>query len=161
MKILPQFRLSPHRIRKAMRRRETGVTRFPTKSVPDYLDYTIDFSPLLQQGETMVKGSVRSSSRDLKIEHVYAHATYVTAFLSGGIENASYYLQFIAKTSFGSVFMHDGIVSVQGTGQPQPHVYSYQSWQPVSCIPKDKPPLNALKLNHAYLLNPQGHVMVK
>lgn len=75
------------------------------QSPQEYLDYTFDWAPVLDVGETISTATVVSDLPDeLVVENVTHGTSDVTFWVSGGVLDASYTLSCEITTSGGRTF---------------------------------------------------------
>ncbi|MDI2091463.1 phage fiber-tail adaptor protein [Commensalibacter oyaizuii] len=160
MELVSDFRLNPYRIYKSSRRANKGIATFTAKPVNEYMDYSVDFSRLLETNEQIIHGSISVYGAGLVIGGVYPYGSYLTAFIDGGRASSSYYMTFTARTNTGGVFTQEMIMPVIGTSATKRIDYKYASFTQQQKPPNTRPPLNGLKINDRYLLNDSGFFMV-
>lgn len=160
MELLSQFNLSPYRIYKVSKRMNKGIATFPAKSVSSYLDYTVDFSNRLQDGERVLTGTVFiKNGSGLSITSVVCNGSYLTAYIDGGTANSTYYLTYEAQTNLGGSFIQDMVLSVIGKSEDKTEKYSFLTFNKDTKPPDTRPPLNAIAINGRYLVSDSGFFM--
>lgn len=165
MELLSSFTLNPLRIYTVPKRikNKKGISTFPEKHIASYLDYSVDFSNLLSDGERIIQGKVLCNHTELIIHTVCFRSQYLMAFLSGGKEGLSFYLTFIIQTNKGNEFCQEIILSTYGCFQDK-HAktpYKMLALDTETQAPTDIPPLNALSINEYYLIyKKNSYVMV-
>lgn len=150
------YTTNTYRMCKIRKRSLKKLSIFPVKYSRDYLDYSVDFSKFLNDGEHIVWSKVSVNSDHLIIENVYGHGPYVTGFISGGLSNHSYYLIFTAKTNQGSILSQEMILPTYGQGKVERPGLKYLALRPGIKPPTNRPPFNAVRLNNRYLLDDNG-----
>lgn len=160
MEFLSQFNLSSDRIYKVSKKTNRGISIFPEKPASLYLDYTVDFSNKLEEGERVLTGNVTVvSGTDLEVTSVVCNGSYLTAFIDGGASNSSYYLTFEAQTNLGGLFIQSMLLSIIGKEKEKSEKYSFLVFDKDTKPPDTKPPLNAIKINDRYLASDSGLFM--
>lgn len=164
MKLLSSFILYPLRIYTIPKRikNKKGIATFPAKHIASYQDYSVDFSNQLCADEKITQGKVICNHKALQINSSFYREQYLTAFLSGGRENLSFYLTFIVHTNKGNEFVQEIILPTYGFF---PHTdkdkqYHFIALSKKSIPPDTKPPLNALAINDYYFINNKNSYIV-
>lgn len=156
MELLSTFSPSSYRYYCAQRSRNKKLSTFPPKHSNDYLDYSVDFSRLLQKEENLLSGNVRIHGSGLVVENIYIQTSVLTAFVSGGYPNRSFYLTYKVRTNRGNILIQEMILSTHGEGYEVGKDNYYMSFESDVNIPRQRPPLNAIKVNNHYLIDNNG-----
>lgn len=156
MELLSSFTLNPLRIYTVPKRikNKKGVASFPAKHIASYLDYSVDFSNQLNVDEVIIQGKILCNRAELKIHTSFFQKQSLTAFLSAGKENLSFYLTFMIKTNQGNAFVQEVIVPTFGCFSDETTKTDYQfiALDETSIAPENIPPLNALSLDRRYFI---------
>lgn len=157
MQSISQFTLSSYRSYRISLKPQKNLSIFPPKNTNDYLDYSVDFSRLLEDGEKLLSGDVKVQEEGVVIENIHVQPTILTAFISGGMPNRSFYLVFTARTDKGNILIQEMILPTYGQNIEKEAVRNYfVSLKPDIKPPKQRPPLNAIKINDRYLFDDNG-----
>ncbi|CAI3953295.1 unnamed protein product [Commensalibacter communis] len=164
MELLSSFNLNPLRIYTVPKRikNKKGISTFSAKHIASHLDYSVDFSNQFSDGEVIVKGKVLCNRTELKVNASFFRAQYLTALISDGKENYSFYLTFIVHTNKGNELFQDIILPTYGCLIGESH-------NPCKVIaldtsdqaPNYRPPFNALVIGGYYLISKKkSYIMV-
>lgn len=165
MELLSSFYLNPLRIYTVPKRikNKKGIATFPEKHISSYLDYSVDFSNQMNNGEFIIQGKILCNHTGLQINSSFFQEQFLTAFLSDGKENLSFYLTFSIKTNKGNEFFQEIILPTYGCFSDNISQRNYQfiALDEKSNRPAYRPPLNALAIDGCYLIYKQNsYIMV-
>ncbi|CAI3956842.1 unnamed protein product [Commensalibacter communis] len=157
MELLSSFSANPLRIYTVPKRikNKKGISTFPAKHIVSHLDYSIDFSSQLNNGEVIINGKIICNRIELKINSSFFRQQSLTAFLSGGRESLSFYLTFIINTNQGNEFIQEMILPTYGFIADTNNNTNYKMivFDTTSQIPNFAPSSNALAVNGYYFIN--------
>lgn len=163
MELLSSFALNPLRIYTIPKRikKKKGISTFPEKHIASYLDYSVDFSNILSDGEVIIQGKVLCNRTELTVNSSFFRTNYLTAFLSGGKESLSFYLTFIVKTNKGNEFFQEIILPTYGCFKDNSiqKIYKVIALNAQTTTPDYTPPLNALAVNGRYFIYKKIHIL--
>lgn len=156
MKLIHTFSLNRYCTYKVLKRSKKNLSVFPAKLVASYQDYSVDFLSRLDDGEKILSGFVIMHGQGLRVESVYKQDTVLTAFISGGLANHSYYITYTVKTNLGNNITQEMILPTFGYVFQDRNVDRYITIAPNIRPPNIRPPLNGIKLMDRYLLDDNG-----
>ncbi|EUK19238.1 phage fiber-tail adaptor protein [Commensalibacter papalotli (ex Servin-Garciduenas et al. 2014)] len=165
MEIISSFNLNPLRIYTVPKRikNKKGIATFPSKHIASYLDYSVDFSNQMNDGEIIIQGKTLCNHSGIQINSSFFKEHSLTVFLSDGKENRSFYLTFIIKTNQGNEFFQEIILPTYGCFIDNISQQNFQfiALDKESNNPHPRPPLNALAIDGRYLIyNKNSYIMV-
>ncbi|MDI2112077.1 phage fiber-tail adaptor protein [Commensalibacter nepenthis] len=164
MELLSSFNLNPLRIYTVPKRikNKKGISTFSAKHIASYLDYSVDFSNQLSDREVIIKGKVLCNRAELKVNSSFFRQQYLTAWISDGKENCSFYLTFVVQTNKGNEFFQDIILPTYGRFTDKTNSdHKVIALVKTSHAPNYRPPFNALAIDGRYLINKKNsYIMV-
>lgn len=163
MELISQFQRDQTRLYSVPKRSRANSTlpTFIAKPSSAYLDYSIDFSRQLDRDDFIHSGSVTVNGLGITLEAVYADATYLTAFISGGLKHGLFYLTFTAFSAGGSCLSQEIMLPTRGEVLSSTPPLSFLAIEKTDHpSPDTKPPLNAISINNRPLIDTQGNYIV-